>query len=239
VEASEAMVRQAELDLDFTELRAPITGRIGDRRLSPGNLVTGGTGGSTTLLAVIVSTDPIRFEFTFDEASLLRYERLARLGESEIASRGGSTVRLRLMDERDFTHVGRMDFVDNVVERSTGTIRARAQLANPHDLFTPGMFARVQIAASAPYEALLVPDVAIASEQVRKYVLVVDGENVAQQRFVTLGGVLDGLRVIKEGLSADERVIVQGLMQARAGAKVAPEEQSAAPQASVPHMRSN
>ena len=151
VTANEAMVRQAELDLEFTELRAPITGRIGDRRVTPGNLVTGGTGGATTLLAIIVSTDPIRLEFTFDEASLLRYERLARDGNTDVTGRGAASVRLKLIDEKDFSHDGRMDFIDNVIDRSTGTIRARAQFVNSDDLFTPGMFARVQVPASAPY----------------------------------------------------------------------------------------
>ena len=126
VTANEAAVRQAELDMEFTELRAPVNGRIGDRRVSPGNLVTGGTSGNTTLLATIVSTDPIYFEFTFDEASYLRYERLAKDGGQDVASRNASVqVALKLIDERDFDHEGRMDFVDNVIERSTGTIRGR------------------------------------------------------------------------------------------------------------------
>jgi RND family efflux transporter MFP subunit len=228
VAANEAMVRQAELDLEFTDLRAPITGRIGDRRLTPGNLVTGGTGGSTTLLATIVSTDPIRLELTFDEASLLRYERLAREGKMDMAGRGDTAVRLKLIDEQDFSHLGRMDFVDNVIERSTGTIRGRAQFANSDGLFTPGMFARVQIPGSSPYEALLVPDVAIGTEQARKYVLVVGADNVARQKYVTLGDVIDGLRVIKRGIDAGDRVVVKGLMQARPGSKVAPEEQGTA-----------
>ena len=149
---AEAAVRQAELDLQFTELRAPVNGRIGDRRVSPGNLVTGGTGGNTTLLATIVSTDPIHFEFTFDEASFLRYERMAQNGhDHDIASRGaGVAVVLKLIDEKDFTHNGRMDFVDNVIDRSTGTIRGRALFANPDGIFTPGMFARVRVPARPP-----------------------------------------------------------------------------------------
>ncbi|MGC2046075.1 MAG: efflux RND transporter periplasmic adaptor subunit, partial [Pseudolabrys sp.] len=153
VAANEAAVRQAELDLEFTELRAPVNGRIGDRRVSPGNLVTGGTGGNTTLLATIVSIDPIYFEFTFDEASYLRYERLARTGQ-DIASRNASVqVALKLIDENDFNHEGRMNFVDNVIDRSTGTIRGRAVFANPNEVFTPGMFARVRVPGSPPYEA--------------------------------------------------------------------------------------
>lgn len=239
VAANEAQVRQAELDLEFTDLKAPIPGRIGDRRLSPGNLVTGGTGGSTTLLATIVSTDPIRFEFTFDEASLLRYERLARDGSTDIAGRGQTTIRLKLLDEQRFAHAGRMDFVDNVIERSTGTIRGRAQFSNADGLFTPGMFARVQVAGTAPYEALLVPDVAIGTEQARKFVLVVGADNVARQKYVTLGDAVDGLRVIKQGLAADDRVVIKGLMQARAGATVTAEEQSPTPQASAAPPKPN
>src|SRR5450759_280541 len=126
VSNAEAAQRTSELDLEFTELKAPINGRIGDRRVSPGNLVTGGAGGNTTLLATIVSIDPIRFEFTFDEASYLRYERLAKSG-SDVASRNaGVPVELKLIDEPDFTHRGQMDFIDNVIDRSTGTIRGRA-----------------------------------------------------------------------------------------------------------------
>jgi len=233
VAANEAMVRQAELDLEYTELRAPITGRIGDRRVTQGNLVTGGAGGNTTLLATIVSIDPIRFEFTFDEGALLRYQRLAS-GSSEVGGLGGTAVRLKLLDETDFSHAGRMDFVDNVIDRATGTIRGRAQLSNADGLFTPGMFARVQVPASAPYQALMIPDAAIGSEQARKFVYVIDQDNVARLRYVTLGQLVDDLRVIKDGLSAGDRVVVNGLMRVRQGQKVTPDEQPASPQASVP-----
>ena len=233
VTAQEAAVKQAELDLQFTELRAPITGRIGDRRVSPGNLVTGGITGMTTLLANIVSIDPIRFEFTFDEASFLRYERAAKLMSD---AETGTIVGLKLLDEKDFTHKGKMDFVDNVIDRSSGTIRGRAQFSNAKVLFTPGMFARVQVPGSPPYQALLVPDQAIGTDQGRKFVLVVTADNTATPKYVTLGNVIDGmLRVVKEGLTADDRVIVNGLMRARAGQKVTPQEQGAqtstAPQA--------
>jgi RND family efflux transporter MFP subunit len=232
VAASEAMVRQAELDLEYTELRAPITGRIGDRRVTQGNLVMGGTGG-TSLLATIVSIDPIRFEFTFDEGALLRYQRLAS-GKGEVAGLGGTAVRMKLLDETDFSHPGRMDFVDNVIDRASGTIRGRAQLSNADGLFTPGMFARVQVPASAPYQALMLPDAAIATEQARKFVYVIDQDNVARLRYVTLGQVVDDLRVIKDGLADGDRVVINGLMRVRQGQKVTPEEQPASPQASVP-----
>jgi membrane fusion protein, multidrug efflux system len=234
VAANEATVRQAELDLQFTELRAPVTGRIGDRRVSPGNLVAGGSGTPTnTMLATIVSTDPIRFEFTFDEASFLRYERVQRESRSG-ESWSSLPVMLKLIDEKDFVHRGRMDFVDNVIERASGTIRGRAQFANADGLFTPGMFARVQLAGSAPYEALLIPDAAVGTEQARKYVLVVGPDNMVSQKYVTLGQIDDDLRVIKSGINADDHIIVNGLMRARPGAKVNPQQQGAAPSAAAP-----
>jgi len=226
--ANEAAVRQTELDLQFTELRAPVTGRIGDRRVTPGNLITGGTGGSTTLLATIVSLDPIRLEFTFDEAAYLRYERFSRSGR-EVTSREGSViVSLKLIDEADFVHRGYMDFVDNVIDKTSGTIRGRAVFSNTEEMFTPGMFARVRVPGSPAYPALLVPDSAIASEQARKYALVVDSENTAQMRYVTLGQLVDNLRVVKDGLKPDDRIVVNGMMRARPGAKVTPEDQAQA-----------
>ena len=235
VQAQEAAVRQAELDMQFTELRAPVAGRIGDRRVSPGNLVTGGAAGGTTKLATIVSIDPIRFEFTFDEASYLRYERLSGSGK-EVTGRDGSVfVELKLLDETDFGHRGYMDFVDNVIDRSTGTIRGRAVFSNSNAVFTPGMFARIRVPGSPTYQALLIPDAAIGTEQVRKYVLVVGADNVATLRYVTPGQLSGGLRVIKDGLKAEDGVIVNGLMRVRPGVKVTPkEEQPPAPVAAVP-----
>lgn len=232
VAANQAMVRQAELDLQFTELRAPIAGRIGDRRVSPGNLVVGGTAGGTTLLATIVSMDPIRFEFTADEQAFLRYDRLFG-GAKDVANKAGATpVRLRLIDEPDFAHEGRIDFVDNVIDRSSGTIRMRAHFANPNSLFTPGMFGRLQVPGSPPYEALLVPEVAISSEQVRKFVYVVGPDNTVVQKYVTLGQLVDKtLRVVKEGVAPEDRVVVNGLTRIRPGAKVTPQEQGATPPA--------
>jgi RND family efflux transporter MFP subunit len=231
VTANEAAVRQAELDLEFTELRAPVDGRIGDRRVSPGNLVTGGASGNTTLLATIVSTNPIYFEFTFDEASYLRYERLAGAGGQDVASRNASVqVALKLIDEKDFDHEGHMDFVDNVIERATGTIRGRAVFANPNGVLTPGMFARVRVPGSPPYEGLLVPDVAVGTEQARRYVVVIDDQDTARIKYVTLGQLTsDNLRVIKQGIGPDDRIVVSGLMQARPNTKVRPEEQGTKP----------
>jgi RND family efflux transporter MFP subunit len=227
VSNNEAAVRQAELDIEFTELRAPVNGRIGDRRVSPGNLVTGGTAGNTTLLATIVSTDPIYFEFTFDEASFLRYERMSKTGNDVASRNAGVPVALELIDEQGFVHQGHMDFVDNAIDPSTGTIRGRAVFANPNNLFTPGMFARVQVAGSPPYEALLVPDAAIGTEQTRKFILTVNAENTVVSKYVTLGQITkDNLRVLKSGVGADDRIIVNGLMRARPGQKVTPQEEA-------------
>jgi len=227
VAANDALVHQAELDFqEYSQLRAPIDGRIGDRRVSPGNLIPAGLTGNTSPLATIVSIDPIRFEFTFDESAYLRYERLNR--GTDPATRWSSTpVKLKLLDENAFDHEGHMDFVDNAISQSSGTIRGRAVFPNPTGLLTPGMFGRIQVPGSPPYQALLVPDAAIATEQTRKYVMVVDGENVARQRYVTLGQSIGGLRVIKEGLQAEDRVIVDGLMRARPGVKVTPQEKGA------------
>lgn len=220
VAAQEAAVRQAELDLEFTELRAPVSGHIGDRRVSPGNLVMGGTTGTTTLLATIQSTDPIRFEFTMDETSYLRYLRLAKKAPDFANDNGRVPVKLKLLDEQSFAHLGRMDFVDNAIDRSSGTIRGRAEFSNAGGTFTPGMFARIQVASGPPGEALLLPDAAIGTEQVRKFVLVVDDQSVARAKYVTLGSVQDGLRVIASGLAPNDRVVINGLMRVRPGVKV-------------------
>src|SRR5271169_2172868 len=226
VAAQEAMVHSAELDLDqYSQIRSPIDGRIGDRRVAVGNLVTGGTGGSNTLLATVVSVDPIRFEFTFDEQSYLRYVRYASASKEVAALNGNVPVTLELIDENDFKHTGKIDFVDNAINQSTGTIRGRAVFDNADGLFTPGMFGRLRVPGSPPYTALLVPDSAIGSEQVRKYVLVVDDSGVVRQKYVTPGQIDGGLRVIKDGLTAGDRVIVNGLMRARPGVKVNAQEQ--------------
>ena len=222
VAAQEAAVDQASLDVEFTELRAPVSGRIGDRRVSVGNLVTGGTAGNTSLLATIESIDPIRFEFTVDEASYLRYAHLAN-GDVEAANRGlALPIGLKLIDETTFSHEGKIDFLDNAIDRSSSTIRVRAVFANPRGEFTPGMFARVRMSPAPPKNSLLVPEAAIGAEQVRKFVLVVDAENVVRPKYVTLGPVVDGLRVVS-GLGPEDNVVINGLMRARPGVKVTPQ----------------
>jgi RND family efflux transporter MFP subunit len=172
--------------------------------------------------------DPIRFEFTMDEQSYLRYLRAASAGQAESTDRGMKLpVSLKLIDENDFVHQGKIDFVDNVIDRSSGTIRGRAEFANADGKLTPGMFGRIRISASPPAEALLLPDAAIGTEQVRKFVLAVGKDDVATPKYVTLGPVVDGLRVITAGLSPDDVVIVNGLMRVRPGVKVAPQQATA------------
>jgi RND family efflux transporter MFP subunit len=238
VAANEAAVRQAELDLQFTELRAPIDGRIGDRKVTPGNVVAGGSIPSTTLLATIVSLDPIRFEFTMDEASYLRYERLSGGGKELTGREGGVKVALKLLDEKDFMQHGHMDFVDNVIDKSSGTIRGRAVFPNPDSVLTPGMFGRIRVPGSPEYQALLVPDAAIGTEQARKFVLVVGEGDKAVPKYVTLGPVLENnLRVIKTGLKADDRVIVNGLMRVRPGQVVNTQAQGSKPGPTGPQAK--
>lgn len=220
VRAREAEVRQASLDLDYTALNAPISGHIGDRRVSTGNLVTGGTGGNTTMLATIQSVDPIRFEFTLDETS---YRRFMAVHKDLSGASKTVPVKLKLIDQEHFAHEGRMDFIDNAVDRSSGTIRLRAEFPNHDGKLTPGMFGRIRIAMSPPASALLVPDEAIATEQVRKFVYVVNGENVAEPKYVRLGPLVGGLRVVRDGLAPGDRVIIKGLTRARPGTTVAPQ----------------
>jgi RND family efflux transporter MFP subunit len=219
VMAQKATVQQAMLDLEFSELTSPISGRIGDNRVSVGNLVTAATSANSSLLATIQSIDPIRFEFTLDESSYLRL--LRRTGAGQMAG-AGLTVRLKLIDETDFVHKGQLEFVDNAISRTSGSIRARARFPNPDGLLTPGLFGRIRIEVSEPQQALLIPEAAIGSEQVRKLVMVVDGDNVVKPKYVKLGPTVDGLRVVHDGLASTDRVIIEGLMQARPGMTVTP-----------------
>jgi RND family efflux transporter MFP subunit len=227
VKAQEAAVAAAELDYQFTDLKAPISGRIGDRRVSVGNLIIGGITGTPTLLATVVSVDPIRFEFTFDEAAYLRYERLAHEGKDVTSREGSVIVGVKLLDENDFVHQGRLDFVDNVIDKSSGTIRGRAVFSNPDGVLTPGMFGRIRVPGSPPYQAMLVPEVAIGTEQARKFLLVVGVDGTVQQKFPTFGQAVGQMRVVKDGLTPDDRVIVNGLMRARPGQKVTPQDEDA------------
>jgi len=219
LEAARAGAAIAELNLQFTEIRSPVGGRISDRKVDVGNLVAGGDGAS--LLATIVSLDPIHLEFTMSEADFLKYGRLHAEGARASARDGSHAIYARLMDEAGWPHQGTMDFLDNALDPSSGTIRARGLFANPDLRLTPGTFARIRMAGSGRYDATMVPDSAIVSDQANKLVMTVDAEGTVVPRRVTLGPVLDGLRVVRTGLdAATDRVVVNGLQRARPGGKV-------------------
>lgn len=219
--AARARVAQAELDLEFTEVRSPITGRVSDNFVSVGNLIVGGAAGGT-LLTTVVSLDPIYFEFTASEADYLKYRRLEQLGTRESGRDTQHPVRVKLMDEDTFAHSGHLTFVDNRLDQSTGTMRGRATLANPDGIFAPGMFGRLQLLGSGEYEAVMIPDTAVQTDQAQKFVWVATGDDIAERRAIELGPLLDGERIVRKGLAEHDRVIVTGTQFVRDGAPVIP-----------------
>ncbi|MGF1551237.1 MAG: efflux RND transporter periplasmic adaptor subunit [Paracoccaceae bacterium] len=223
VRVAETDVAEAELDLEFTTINAPFSGRISDGEVDPGNLVVGGTSG-TTLLATVVRIAPIHFTFTASEADYLRYSRLIPIAERPAGEGTRRPAAIKLIDEDDFVHEAYLDFVDNRLNPDAGTIEVRAVVEEPADVLVPGVFGRIRTRAGEPYEAPLIPDDAILSDQADKIVLTVDGENKVRPARVTLGPLHRGLRAIREGLSADTRVIVAGVMRAQPGQTVQPNE---------------
>lgn len=216
-----ANMDQAQLDMQFTEVRSPITGRISTERVDVGNLVVA----NETLLTTVVSLDPIHFIFDASERELLRYTRLDRSGQRPGSQDNPNPIFVKLFDEEEYVHEGRMDFVDNEVDLGTGTIQGRAILPNPDRVIYPGQTGRARLIGSGEYDAVLVPDDIIGTDQSRKFVLVVGEDNTAQMRFVTLGPLRDnGLRIIREGLSTDDTVIINGIQRARPGNPVTPVE---------------
>jgi RND family efflux transporter MFP subunit len=222
VAVGEAQLQRAQLDLDWTRVESPVTGRPGRHLVSPGNIISGGESAST-LLAVVVSVDPIDVYFDVDQSAYLRYQRLAREGSRPSSRESATPVLLALGDDPAFNHRGQINFVDNVADAQTGTVRGRARFANPDGALTPGIFARLRLPGSAEHEALLLPDNAIGNDQSRRVVFVVGEENRVSMREVRLGRLIDGLRVIREGLRPDELVVVNGLQRVRAGQPVTPE----------------
>jgi RND family efflux transporter MFP subunit len=213
VAAAEASVQTAELNLSFTRVTAPLAGRASYRRLAAGNIVTA----DATVLTTIVTENPIRFLFDVPESALLKYKR-----ESDGAR--ASPVEIRLQDETDYRWKGRVDFLDNALDRSSGTIRLRAVVDNPDGFISPGMFGQMRLYATKPLDALLVPDQSIVTDQTRQVVYVVDGQGVVGQKVVRPGRLIDGLRVIREGLAPTDRVIISGVQRARPGRKVSVQE---------------
>jgi RND family efflux transporter MFP subunit len=228
VEQAKAAVRSAQLNLDFTHITAPITGRISTHRVSLGNLVQGGPGAaSSTLLTTLVSLDPIHLDFDMSEGDYLTYQRYLQ------AQHGGKpvdhTVEAELSDEHGWQHRGVLDFIDNQMDRSSGTIHARATLPNPNLFIAAGQFARLRLPTSADKPTLLLPDSAITSDQSRKLVMTVASDGTVVPKPVELGPLSGNLRVIASGLAPTDRVIINGLMRARPGSKVTPQPSTIAP----------
>jgi len=221
IEAGQAAEKAAALNLDFTRIKAPISGRIGRRLVTAGNLVSG-EGKDATLLTTIVSVDPVYVYFTADERAYLRYTRLAEQGIRPSSRDTATPVRLQLADEQGFPHQGVMDFVDNVVDQATGTMQGRAVFPNPDGDLTPGLFGRIQLLGEGPYEALIVPDAAVGTDQAQRLVYVVADDGTVTPRPVTLGRSLGGLRVVRSGLAPTDRVVINGIQRVRPGSKVKP-----------------
>ncbi|MBI3499059.1 MAG: efflux RND transporter periplasmic adaptor subunit [Proteobacteria bacterium] len=232
LETAKAAIRSAQLDLDFTRITAPVGGRASRHEVSIGNLVVGGAGGPTTLLTTIVALDPIYFTFDMSEADLLAYQRAAATGKFKSARDGALGVFAHLFDETKWTLEGRLDFLDNQVDRSSGTIRARATFPNRDLFITPGQFGRIRIPGSEPYQATLVPDSAVVTDQSRKIVMTVKDDGTVVPKIVRPGPTSEGLRVIRSGLEASDMIIINGLVRARPGAKVAPQPGTITPSAS-------
>lgn len=221
VAGAQAEYDAAALNLSFTKVTAPIDGQASRAEVTRGNLVTGGNNGGT-LLTTIVSTDPMYVYFDGDEHAYLRYNQLARAGERPSSRTFANPVRVGLANEEGFPHEGYMDFVDNQLNVRTGTIRGRAVLDNKDGLFTPGMFARVQLLGTAEREAILIEERAIGTDQTQNFVLVVAADNKVEYRPVQLGRSIRGLRIVNKGLKAGDVIVVNGLQRVRPGTPVTP-----------------
>jgi RND family efflux transporter MFP subunit len=222
VQQAQAALQAVELNLDFTEVRAPISGRVSDRRVDVGNLVTGDP--NATLLTTIVTLDPIYFVFDMSERDFLAYQRAARRGDLASTRDQDTVVEARLPDEEEWSYSGTMNFVDNRIDAASGTIRARALIPNKALFITPGQFGRLRIPGSNPYDAILVPDSAITTDQSNRIVMTVAEDGTVVPVVIRPGpSQPGGLRIVREGLTGDERIIINGLLRARPGAKVTPQ----------------
>ena len=222
LDQAKAAIRSAQLNLEFSRITAPVTGRISTHRASVGNLINGGSNaGSTTLLTTIVSLDPIYLDFDMSESDYLAYQRFL---QSEAGHGADHTVEATLSDEQDWSHRGQLDFLDNQLDRSSGTIHARATVPNPDLFLTPGEFARIRVAVAPPAPTLMVPDSAVLLDQSQHVVMTISADGTVVPKPVQTGDLSGGLRVIQSGLTPDDRVIIDGLVRASPGAKVAPQE---------------
>ena len=232
VEQAEAALKAEQLNLDFTKVTAPISGRVSNRRIDIGNLVA--TDPDPTLLTTIVTLDPLYFVFDMSEGDFLAYQRALERGAVPSTRDNETVVEARLPDETDWPHKGTMNFVDNAIDPGSGTIRARAVLPNPDLFITPGQFGRVRIPGSVEYEAILIPDSAIVVDQSNRVVMTVDETNTVVPKVIRTGpSQPGGLRIVREGLTGDEKIIINGLIRARPGAKVTPEEGVIEPEPSL------
>lgn len=227
VAGAQARVALKSLEMEFTQVRSPITGRVSDRRVDPGNLVMSGEAGSGTRLTTINALDPIYFTFDASEALYLKAMR------AQEPSAAQTQVEIRLQDEPDYAWRGRLDFTDNGIDPRSGTIRMRAVIENPRLFLTPGLFGNMRLASGSGTPALLIPDSAVQMDQTRKTVLTVSAEGTVLVRAIELGPLIDGLRIVRGGLTADDRVIVAGQQHAIPGAKVQTKPESAASQSGM------
>src|SRR5688572_11761017 len=223
VKIGEARVKAAELELSFCRITAPISGRISRPLVTPGNFVSGGGSDTgSTILTTIVMQDPIYIYFDVSENNALKYQRLSQASGKGATGILGASVGIGLPDETGFPHDAKLDFLENRLDQSTGTLRARAKLANRDRLFSPGMFARVRLQGSPEYNALLLPDEAIGTDQANRFVYVVGHDNLPQRRVVELGPLDGGMRIVRKGLEPDDWVILRGQQRVRPGQKIAP-----------------
>ena len=219
LDRAQAALRQAQLDVEFTQIKSPLSGRISRKLVSEGNLVNA----NETILTNVLSLDPIQFYFDVDERSFLAFSRQTHGGTNTSANGETNEVELTLTDERLGTRKGQLDFVDNRLDSASGTIRVRAVFENKDRFLTPGLFGRVTVGASDPYKGILLPDEAIGSDQDRRVVYVVGENNIVNLKPVRIGPRIDGYRVIRDGLTGNETVVVNGLVRARPGAPVTPQ----------------
>ncbi|MBI1247989.1 efflux RND transporter periplasmic adaptor subunit [bacterium] len=222
IEAAQASIEAAQLDLNYTRVHAPVAGRISSEYVTEGNLVSGGSA-TSTLLTSIASVQPIYCSFDVNEHQALKYIRLAQQGKRKSSREAKNPVFLALADEKNFPHMGHMQFVDNRFDTNTASMRVRCIFRNEDQVLVPGMFARVRLPGSAAYVGVLIPDSAIGTDQSSQYVYVVENGK-AERRNVTLGPIVDGLRVIREGLTGDEQLVIEGLLLARPGMDVQTQE---------------
>lgn len=221
VALSEAQLAVAELDLEFTEVRSPINGRISSTDADVGDLVIGGPSGAT-LLTTIVSVDPIEFVFTASEADYLKYARLNVNGTRTSSRDAPNAIFVRLQDEETWDRGGQMDFVDNRLDPNSGTITGRAVFENDDGFLQPGLFGRARLIGSGEYDAVLIPDTAVVADQARSIVYVIGDENIVEARQIQTGAMWKGLRVVRSGLAAEDQIIISGLQRVRPGAPVTP-----------------